>query len=65
MVMRVLAIAFAVAGAGCWLWPGAIGGLLFQTLPISARESGIIGALFFVGAAILWFIRPQDDKGPS
>ena len=49
---------------GCWRWPGAIGGLLFQTLPISARESVIIGALFFVGAAILWFVRPPDDKMP-
>ena len=44
MVMRILAIVLAVAGAVCWLWPGAIGGLLFQTLPISARESVIIGA---------------------
>ena len=64
MVMRILAIVLAVAGAVCWLWPGAIGGLLFQTLPISARERVIIGALFFVGAAILWFVRPPDDKMP-
>ena len=64
MVMRILAIVLAVAGAVCWLWPGVIGGLLFQTLPISARESVIIGALFVVGAAILWFVRPPDDKMP-
>lgn len=60
--MRILAIVFAVAGAVCWLWPGAIGGLLFHALPVSARESAIIGALFFAGAALLWFIRPS--KGP-
>jgi hypothetical protein len=64
MVIRVLAIIFAVAGSICWLWPGAIGGLLFHALPVSVRESVIIGALFFVGAAVLWFIRPSDDKAP-
>jgi hypothetical protein len=64
MAVRILAIAFAVAGAVCWLWPGAIGGLLFHALPVSVRESVIIGALFFVGAAILLFIRPSDGKGP-
>jgi len=62
MVTKVLAIIFAVAGAVCWIWPGALGGLLFHSLPVSGRESVIIGALFFVGAAILFFIRPPDDK---
>jgi hypothetical protein len=65
MAMRiVLAIAFGVAGAISWLWPGTMGAFLFQTLPVSARESAIIGALFFVGAAILLFIRPSDDRAP-
>ena len=64
MLVRVFAIVFAVAGAVCWLWPGAIGAFLFQTLPVSGRESLVIGALFFVGAAILFFIRPSDDKRP-
>jgi hypothetical protein len=64
MLIKVLAIAFAVAGAVCWIWPGAIGGLLFHSLPVSAHESMVIGALFFVGAAILFFIRPSDDKRP-
>jgi hypothetical protein len=36
---------------------------LLHALPVSGRESMIIGALFFVGAAILFFIRP-DDKTP-
>ena len=62
MVTKVLAIIFAVAGAVCWIWPGALGGLLFHSLPVSGRESVIIGSLFFVGAAILLFIRPSDDK---
>jgi membrane protein YdbS with pleckstrin-like domain len=64
MAMKILAIVFALAGFVCWVWPGAIGGLLFDALPVSARESVIIGALFFVGAAILLFIRPSDDRGP-
>jgi hypothetical protein len=64
MAMRILAVVFAVTGAMCWLWPGAIGGLLFHALPVSVRESVVIGALFFVGAAIPSFIRPSDDKRP-
>jgi len=64
MAMKILVIVFALAGVVCWLWPGAIGGLLFHALPVSAREIAIIGALFFVGAAILLFIRPSDDRGP-
>ena len=64
MAMRViLAIAFAVAGVVCWLWPGAIGAFLFHSLRVSVHESMIIGALFFIGAAILLFIRPPDDRG--
>jgi len=34
--------------------------LLFHALPVSARESAIIGALFFAGAAILLFVRPSS-----
>jgi hypothetical protein len=64
MLIKVLAIVFAVAGAVCWIWPGAIGGLLFHSLPVSARESVVIGALFFVGAAILFFIRLSPNKAP-
>jgi hypothetical protein len=64
MAMRILAIVFALAGAVCWLWPGAIGGLLFAALPVSAGESLIIGALFFAGAAILLFVRPSDEERP-
>ena len=57
MAMRILAIVFAIAGAACWLWPGAFVGWLFPALPVSARESAIIGSLFFTAAAILWFVR--------
>ena len=39
MLIRCLAIVFAVAGVVCWLWPGAITGLLFPALTVSVRES--------------------------
>jgi hypothetical protein len=58
----ILAIVFAVAGAVCWLLPGEIDGLLPHVLPVSPRQSAIIGSLFFAAAALLWFIRPS--KGP-
>jgi uncharacterized protein YjeT (DUF2065 family) len=62
MLMRALAIVFAVAGVVSGFWPGTISGLLFHTVTVTAREGRIIGALFIVGAAILWFIRPPDHK---
>jgi hypothetical protein len=61
-MMRALAIVFAVAGGVCWSWPGFISALFFRTLIASPGESRVIGALFFVGAAILWFIRAPDHK---
>jgi hypothetical protein len=61
-MIRALAIVFAVAGGVCWFSPGFIGGLFFHTLIASPGESRVIGALFFVGAAILWFIRAPDHK---
>ena len=65
MPMRIiLVIVFAVAGIVCWVLPGEIGGLLSHALPVSSRESAIIGSLFFAAAAILWFVRPSGDKGP-
>jgi hypothetical protein len=36
--MRILAIAFALAGAVCWLWPGAVVGFLFPGMSVSAHE---------------------------
>jgi len=63
MAMRViLAVVFAVAGVVCWLLPGAIGAFLFHSLRVGVHESMIIGALFFIGAAILLFIRPPDEN---
>jgi drug/metabolite transporter (DMT)-like permease len=64
LAMRILAIVLAFAGIVCWLWPGAIGGFLFNALPVSARESVVIGGLFFIAAAILWFIPPSGGKKP-
>jgi hypothetical protein len=63
MAIRILAIVFAIAGAACRLWPGAVVGFLFPGMPVSAREGAIIGALCFTSAAILWFVRPSDE-GP-
>jgi hypothetical protein len=60
MMMRALAIVFAVAGLVSWLWPGAIPNWLFPS--VSARESEIIGAFFFVAAAILWFSQWNDPR---
>jgi hypothetical protein len=64
MAMRILAIALAAAGLACWLWPGAVVSFLFPGLTVGARESAIIGALLFISAAILWFVRPSNDEGP-
>ena len=50
MAMRIMAAVFAIAGAGCWLFPSAIGG---------AR---VIGSLLFVVAAALFLIRKPDDN---
>ena len=61
-VMRALAILFVVAGGVSWFWPGTIAGLLFQTVTVTAREGRIVGAIFMVGAAILWFVRAPDAK---
>jgi hypothetical protein len=41
MAIKILAIVFALPGFVCWVWPGAIGGLLFHALPVSAREADI------------------------
>jgi hypothetical protein len=60
--MKVYAVVFAVAGILCWLFPGAIGGLLFNALQVSASESMVIGAVFLAGAAILLFIESPGDK---
>jgi ABC-type thiamin/hydroxymethylpyrimidine transport system permease subunit len=59
--MKVLAVVFGVSGV-CWLFPDAIGVFLFHALQVSPRESMVIGALFFAGAAILLFIESPDDK---
>jgi membrane protein YdbS with pleckstrin-like domain len=62
LAMKVLAVLFGLFGIVCWLFPSAIGVLLFHVLQINAHESMVIGALFFAGALILFFIEP-DDKG--
>jgi len=61
--MRViLAVVLRSPVSVCWLLPGAIGAFLFHSLRVGVHESMIIGALFFIGAAILLFIRPPDEN---
>ena len=59
MLLKAFASLFALAGAICWLAPGVIGGPVF-----SARESLVLGSLFFVVAAALFMIRWPDDQAP-
>lgn len=54
-VNKHLAIGFAVAGAGSWFFPGYNG--LLPDSGISADTGQIVGAIFTVGAALLWFIK--------
>ena len=62
VVNEGLGSCFWVSGIVCWLFPDAIGVFLFHALQVSPRESTVIGALFFAGAAILLFIESPDDK---
>ena len=59
---KVLAVVLGISGIFCWLFPGAIGVLLFHAFQISAHEGMVVGALFFAGALVLSFIEPSDDK---
>ena len=59
MLPKAFSIVFALAGVVCWLAPATIGGEVF-----SARESLVLGSLFFVVAAALFMIRKPDDNAP-
>lgn len=58
---RAVATGFAVAGILSWLWPG-FDGFFSSTAEIGAGESRIIGSIFMVGAAVVWFIRPDPKS---
>jgi len=53
------AAVFAFAGAICWLDPADIAGLLFHSKPLNAHVGVLIGAVLFIGAAILAFVQPE------
>jgi hypothetical protein len=64
MAMRIAAVIFMEQQTADGTGPEPADGTGdCNALPVSARESAIIGALFFVGVAILFFIRPSDDEG--
>lgn len=54
---NTIVVAFIAAGAVSWLWPG-YAGVFVERQPISVGEGHIIGAIFFVGAAIVGYLRP-------
>jgi hypothetical protein len=55
---KAVAIGFVIAGTGSWFWP-QWNGFLFAPSNVSAGEGHIVGAIFLVGAAIVWFLRPS------
>jgi hypothetical protein len=57
---RHIAIGFVIGGLVSWYWPG-FNGIFFSSSDISVGDGRIIGAVFIVGGAILWFIRPAPD----
>jgi hypothetical protein len=46
---------FTALGIGSWYMPG-FNGVLSAPTHVSAGEGQIVGAIFLVGAAILWFL---------
>lgn len=58
---RGVAVILAILGAESWLWP-QWNGTLFPPSDVSTGDGHIIGAIFIVGAVIVWFIRPAPDR---
>jgi hypothetical protein len=56
---RLVAAAFIMAGTMAWFWP-RFGGLLFDPPDVTDGEGRIVGAILYVGAAILWFMQPPS-----
>jgi hypothetical protein len=54
MNSQTVAVCFIVAGVTSWSYP-AFNGFLFEAASVSAGEGRIVGAIFLVGAALLWF----------
>jgi hypothetical protein len=54
MNSQTVAVILAAAGATSWSYP-TFNGFLFDAASVSAGEGRIVGAIFLVGAAHLWF----------
>ena len=53
MYKTSVSIVFVVCGLLSWLWPN-FNGILFEPSIVSVGEGRIVGALFLVGAAIIY-----------
>jgi uncharacterized membrane protein (UPF0136 family) len=60
-VNKSLAIGFVVAGFQSWFWPG-FNGYFAMPSNVSIGEGHITGAIFFVGAGIVWFLRSTSQS---
>jgi hypothetical protein len=54
---RSVAVGLAALGLASWYMPG-FNGFLFTPSSVSAGDGQIVGAIFLVGGAIVWFL-PQ------
>jgi hypothetical protein len=61
MMNRGVALVLAIVGIMSWFWP-QWNGTLFPPSDVSAGEGHIIGAIFIVGAAVVWFIRAAPNS---
>ena len=52
---RTVATFLAAAGFTSWIAPG-FNGAFFDAVQVSDGEGRIVGAIFIVGAAIVWFL---------
>jgi hypothetical protein len=59
---RVVSASLFLGGCLSWYSPG-FSGALFEPVSMSAGEGRIVGAIFIVGAAVVWFM-PQS-KGDT
>ncbi|RUV93548.1 MULTISPECIES: DUF202 domain-containing protein [unclassified Mesorhizobium] len=54
-----IAIAFFGFGVVNWCWPG-FDGWFFPAASVSVGDGRIVGAIFIVGAGVVWVLQRQD-----
>lgn len=59
---KSLASGFAIAGLISWFAPG-FNGYFATPSTVSAGEGHILGAIFLVGAGIIWFLHQGPKNG--